>query len=339
MTTLADIGLATGVSSAVVSRVVNRDPNLRISASTRERVLRAIEEHGYAPNVAARSLRSSRSGIVAAVVNDVANPVYSEIIRGAQSAAGKAKRALLLGDLSCGPESAAHLADLISGNGVDGLIIQAAGGMNDNLLVRAARRNLPVVLLQSRLELKAHLVMLPDRAAAAIATTHVLGLGHRKIGCVATHAGLTFTEARRSGWETALNAADVPVKNCPFVHAGSTINDGHKAAAELLDQNPGLTALISFNVLAAIGALDQARERGLAVPRDISIVALHDIDLAAHLNPPLTTVAMPLFEMGRRAVEILCCAESDVSGRTVIQSPPPKLICRSSTGAPTRKAH
>ena len=339
MTTLADIALAAGVSPAVVSRVVNRDPNLRISASTRERVLRAVKDRSYAPNVAARSLRSSRSGVVAAVMNDVANPVYPEIIRGAQSAAGKAKRALLLGDLSCGPASASHLADLISGNGVDGLIIQAAGGVNDSLLVRAARRGLPVVLLQTRLELRAHLVMLPDRAAAEMATGHVLGLGHREIGCIATHAGLTFTEARRDGWETALDAVDVPGKNCPIVHAGSTIRDGHKATAELLDQNPGLTALVCFNVLAAIGALDQTRERGLAVPQDISIVALHDIDLAAYLHPPLTTVAMPLYEMGRRAVEILCCAESAVDGETVIQSPPPKLICRSSTGAPARKRH
>ena len=337
MTTLADIALATGVSPAVVSRVVNRDPNLRISASTRERVLRAIKDRGYSPNVAARSLRSSRSGIVAAIVNDLANPVYSEIIRGAQSAAGKAKRALLLGDLSCGPESAAHLADLISGNGVEGLIIQASGGVNDSLLVRAARRNLPVVLLQSRLELKAHLVMLPDRAAAATATAHALGLGHRQIGCVATHAGLTFTEARRGGWESALEAADMPTTKCPIVHAGSTIADGQKAAAELLDQSPGLTALICFNVLAAVGALKEARERGLSVPRDISIVALHDIDLAAHLNPPLTTVAMPLYEMGRRAVEILCCAQGVADGETVIRSPPPRLICRGSTAAPIRK--
>ena len=169
-----------------------------------------------------------------------------------------------------------------------------------------------------------------------MATGHVLGLGHREIGCVATHAGLTFTEARRYGWERALNSADVPVKNCPIVHAGSTIMDGNRAASELLDQNPGLTALVCFNVLAAIGALDQARARRLAVPQDISIVALHDIDLAAHLNPPLTTVAMPLYEMGRRAVEILCDAENVVGGETVILSPPPRLICRSSTGAPTR---
>ncbi len=334
MTKLADIARLSGVSPAVVSRVVNRDPNLRINDRTRQRVLRAISETGYVPNFAARSLRSSCTEIVAVLVSDVTNPVYSEIVRGAQTAASTARRALLLGDISSEADSAGHLTDLIGGRGVDGLIIQASGSVNDQLFERVAGQGVPVVLLQSRLRLAAHLVMLPDRLAAKLATAHLTELGHRHIGCVATQAGLTFTEERMAGFLTEISRADLPEPHCPLEYAASNITAGATAAATLLGQDARITALVCFNVLAAIGAHSHIRAAGMSVPGDISIVALHDIDFAAYLRPPLTTVSMPLYEMGRRAVEILCEGSPEAGGETTIDSPAPSLIRRSSTAPP-----
>ena len=329
---LADIAKAAGVSPAVVSRVVNRDPGLRISAVTRERVQTAIRESGYSPNFVARSLRFSQTGIVAIILNDMANPVYAEIVRGAQAAAGQAKKALLIGDLSCGPEHAAHLADVISGRGVDGLIIQPAGGDNEDLLASAARLNLPAAQLQTRLDPGAHLVSLPDEQAAGLAASQLLACGHRKIGCIATRYGLTFTMRRLRGLRKTLLRAGLEAEDCPVEFAGSTAAEGSRAAGRLL-QLPGITALICFNVLAAIGSMHQAIRLGKAVPDDLSVIALHDTDLAAHLNPPLTTVAMPLFEMGRSAVEYVCGTRPHSSDETKVLSPP-RLVIRASVAPP-----
>jgi len=140
VTTLSVIAREAGVSSAVVSRVINRDPSLRVSKDTRERVLKAVEKLDYSPNIAAQALRSSRTGLIGILLNDVTNPVYAEIMRGAQATAVKNGKALLVFDSAMGEASAARLAEMIGGGALDALIIQAAGEVSDSVLARAAGR-------------------------------------------------------------------------------------------------------------------------------------------------------------------------------------------------------
>lgn len=305
MTTLSDIARAVGVTPAVVSRVVNRDETLRISDETRARVLRAIKEMDYAPNMAARSLRSTKSGMIAMALHDVSNPVYAEILKGAEAAATRAGKALILFDLSTSTESAAHLARMIGGGGVDGLIVQSAGGETDPILARAAARKVPVILLQATVDAPGTLLSLPDRMAAEMATRHLTDLGHRAIGCLATARDMTFTGERVKGWQAALEARALPAPPARVVYAASDIDSGAAAAGNLLDQAPEITAIVAFNVMAAIGALQVLGEHRIRVPRDMSLIAIHDLRLADFLSTPLTTVVMPLYDMGRQAVELL----------------------------------
>lgn len=332
MVTLVQIAEKAGVSPAVVSRVLNEDGTLRVSKETRARVLRIATEMDYSPNIAARSLRSSKSGLIALVVHDVTNPVYSEIVRGAQQAAAQAHKALLLGDVSEEHGGSEHLIELINGGGLDGIVLQGHGDNTDAIFARVAKRNVPTVLLQTGIDSSTHLVSLPDEEATSLATRHLLDLGHERIGCIGTRAGLTFTEDRRRGWERTLReAGHIPQPNW-FIYQNATIAEGRAAAAKLLDAAPEITGIVCCNILSAIGAVETIKARGLLIPRDISIITLHDIEFAKHLTPTLTAVVMPLFELGAKAIEIVSGDKMPEPGRTVIDTPKPTLQARESTG-------
>lgn len=326
MATLAEIAKKAGVSPAVVSRVINKDATLRIGRKTRERVEAVVREMNYAPNVVAQSLRSAKSGTLAVVLHDIANPVYGEILRGAQEEAERQNKAILLGDAAAGSASGSRLAQMIGGGGVDGLVLQASGSSTDLLIAQAARQNVPVVLLQTRLEVEAHLVSLPDADAAAMATTHLRELGHRRIGCLATEKGLTFTENRLQGWrDTMCEDAD---DDC-LVFSGPSAKEGEAAMRALLERQGGLTGLVCFNVVTAVGALRACRAMGLRVPGDLSVIAIHDVKFAEDLHVPLTVVRMPLAEMGRTSVQLICSPQS-ASNVNVHVSTPPELVIRKS---------
>ncbi len=331
MAKLADIAKAAGVSSAVVSRVINKDPTLRVGKETRERVLEAITALDYSPNIAAKSLRSARSGLVGILLNDITNPVYTEILRGAQAAAVKSGKALLVFDSTMGEESAQRLAALIGGGALDGLIIQAAGEVSDSVIARAAARKVPTVLLQTGLDLDAHMISLPDEDAARIATEHLIENGHSRIACLATVEGMRFTERRLKGWRSALAAAGLSESGLIF--AASEIDGGETALNALTALAPEFTAILCFNVLSAIGCLRGLNRSGKPVPKDVSLIAIHDVPFADVLSTPLTTVAMPLYEMGSRALEML--SQEQPVGREMLVDSAPKLIRRSSVSRPS----
>ncbi|MCY6379419.1 LacI family DNA-binding transcriptional regulator [Hoeflea prorocentri] len=330
MATMAQIARKAGVSPAVVSRVISNDATLRISKETRERVHAAIREMNYSPNVAAQSLVSSRTGTIAIVVHDMANPVYGEILRGAQSEAAIQNKAIVLGDASVSPQSNSRLAQLIGGGGVDGLILQAAGVRSDDYITRAVHNKVPIVLLQADLEIDAHLISLPDEDAAYLATRHLLDLGHKKIACLAGEPGLTFAEARLKGWRSAMGALS---HDHLIAHCAPDTTAGEVAMRELLERDQDVTGLVCFNVVSAIGALRVARAAGFRIPEDLSIVAIHDVKFAEDLKVPLTVVAMPLSELGQEAVKMVCTPPPEPKSRLLLDHKP-ELILRESTTIP-----
>ena len=337
MATLKDVARSAGVSPPVVSRVINADPSLRVSAETRARVLEAVRAHDYAPNPTAQSLRGGRPRILALAVHDISNPVYGEIVRGAQGTADAYGHALLLGDAAALGAGSAHLNRLVRGGGLGGLILQGAGAETDRVLAQVAGRSLRTVLLQddgggAEGREPAHgFVALPDHAASGLATRHLLDLGHRRIGCIGGPAGLRFSLDREAGYRKAMPDAVPPAWITPST---SDAQGGYAAANRLLDAAPELTGLVVCNVLAALGALAALSARGLRVPDDVSVVALHDMPLAVYAQPALTTVALPLFELGARAARMLCDPE-DPAGSVRIEIAP-RLIERRSATPPRR---
>ncbi len=333
MATNSEIAKAAGVSPAVVSRIVNRDETLRVSEETRARVLKVIEERDYAPNAAARSLKSARAGVVALVVHDLTNPVYAEIIAGAQKAAARHGKALLLGEAADLGDGQSQMEDLIGGGGVDGLILQGAGTEMDRALARAARRAMPTVLLQSGDAKTATLVRMDDEEAGRIATRHLLELGHRDIGFLDVSGGLAFSQGRASGWREAMTAAGIEPATDWIGHGGNSFADGAKGIARLLEAAPQLTAVVVGNVVAAVGATAALHDRGCRLPEDFSVIAIHDTDLAAYLRPALSVVRMPLRLLGEEAAR-LACHEDATTGEVITLAQPPELIVRASTAPP-----
>ncbi len=330
MATLAEIARRAGVSPAVVSRVINKDKSLRVSDATRERVEAAVRDMHYSPNVAAQSLRSAKSGTLAVVVHDISNPVYGEILRGAQEEARLQSKAILLGDAAAGASNNDRLAQMIGGGGVDGLILQGAGVAADDLLGRAARQKVPIVLLQADMDIEASLIQLPNKDAALLAMQHLKQLGHQKIGCLATGAHLTFTQGRIEGWREAMG---FDARDDLIEYADPLVSDGESATRVLLERNPDVTALFCMNVVSAIGALRAAKEMGKNVPDDLSIIAIHDVKFAQDLSVPLTVIHMPLEEMGRLAVRTVC-DENQIPDKTLEPEGAPRLILRQSTAKP-----
>ena len=330
--TLADVAQLAGVDKAVISRVVNADPLLVIRPETRARVEAAIKELDYRPNIAARTLRTTRSGTVGLFIPDFANPVYAEIITGAESAALAHGQLLVTGSSSVAGVKAQTYLDLLGQGRVDGLLL-AGDPVTPREQETLDTLGLPYLFLNRRNPGIDRYVILDDGHAAAMAVTHLLDLGHTRIAHVAGPAGADTAARRRAGYEQALRSRGVPVDDELVVAADYTPQGGADAVRRLLDQGVEATALFVANVASAIGVLQALRDGGRRVPEDTSVIAVHDLPLAAYLAPPLTTVRMPLRELGALAIELLLGADPSAPITEVVRSPI-ELVVRQSTAQP-----
>ncbi|MFF3494739.1 LacI family DNA-binding transcriptional regulator [Streptomyces sp. NPDC002795] len=318
-TTLADVATAAGVAISTVSRSFT-NPG-RVNVRTRERIERVAAELGYQPNVLARALESGRTRTLGLVVSDVTNPHFFGLIRGAEHQAATAGYTLLLGDAQQSPQTERAAIGRFSGF-VDGFILAASRLPTRELAPTLGGR--PVVLVNRE-----------SAGIASVTTDHVEGprqivehlhsLGHRRLvflgGPRESWSGAKRWRAVREAAHTLGMAAAVAG---PFP---VSIEGGPAAADAALGLDA--TAVIAHNDLLAIGALKRFTERGIRIPRDISVVGFDDIFGADFCAPPLTTLAGPLEEVGRTAVSMLLAGETHLARRVAL---PSHLKIRASTG-------
>jgi LacI family transcriptional regulator len=316
--TLADVAAHAGVDASVVSRVLSRDPRLNIRDATRDRVLRSVQVLDYRPNELARGLRTSRAKAFGLLIPDFANPVYSSIIAGAEAAATE------LGYLLVTASLAGQTAVLGEGR-VDGLLL---AGPEHGL-----RPDVPVILVNRRTAGARRYVILDDERAARLAVEHLAHLGHRRIAHVAGPEDADTAQRRLTGYLRAMTDAGLAVDDDLVVHADYTDTGGATAMRALVTRGRPPTAVFVANVASAIGALHEARTAGLRLPGDLSVVAVHDLPLAGYLSPPLTTVRMPLGELGRQAITLLASVPPDEHVQVVVEGPM-ELVVRGSTAPP-----
>lgn len=332
---LSTVAEQAGVSVSLVSRILNGDPTLRVRDDTRQRVMRVAEELKYVPHVSARALRLAKAGAIGLVVQDVSNPIHAEIIHGAQIATADHGQVLLLAD---SPEFAANAQAfelLIAEGRIDGLLWHSTGlDFEDELTSRAAG-HLPTMLVNNRPRAGVPGIRLADEEAAAVAVEHLIGLGHRDIGFVGGRESTDISVRRQAGFTEAMRRHGLPVRPEWIVARNWNAAAGYAAMAALLAGSPQPTAVFVANVVVCVGALAAARESGLDVPGDLSVIAVHDAWFGAHSAPPLTTVRLPLRELGRRAVELVLSDDLDgPEGGHLITDPPPELVVRGSTARP-----
>lgn len=331
--TLADVAARASVDRSVVSRVLTGDSRLNIRDSTRARVLRAVADLKYRPNAIARSLRQGRTGILGMLIPDFGNPVYPAIIKGAESAAGELGVALLTASGCDEGFGARRYAEIITQGRVDGLVL-AGMSETDEIASSLTRVGVPWLMMNRRPKSTRRCVLFDDVGAALLAVHHLLAQGHSRIAHLAGPSWGSCAAPRRAGYEQALRAAGVDVSEDLIISADHTEEAGAVAMDRLLAADKPPTAVFAANVMQAIGALHSARRTGVRVPHELSIVAIHDLRPAAFVDPPLTTVRMPLGQLGRRAVQLLEQSTPDEDIEEVVTGPM-ELVMRSSTAPPS----
>ncbi len=307
--TIADVAGHAGVSPATVSRVLNG--GYPVAASTRQQVERVVQDLGYIRNAHAQALRSSSTGVVGVILHDVADPYFSEIVAGIQEVATASRRLVVLCNSLRDPENELRYVQMLRGQRVDALIL-AGGTIGDPAYLRQLRRQaqalrqqgVRMVMCGRYSSVSSHAVVPDNRAGAALLTRHLVANGHRRIAEIMGPPNFSTTEERSAGHRETLAAARISRDPSLAVSGAFTRDGGYEAARRVLMAGSGVTAIFAANDLMAVGAMAALREAGLRVPRDVSLVGFDDIPTVRDVVPALTTVRVPMREMGRRSMQI-----------------------------------
>ncbi len=323
---LRDVAEAAGVDISTVSRILSGDSGLSVRAETRHRVVETAARLRYRPNRAARALRTARTMAIGMIVPELTNVAYGSITQGADERASRAGYALLVAT-----GSVRDRLSTLEGR-IDGLLVGIA--TSETLDVGELGGGLPTLLVNRREPIGVPSVTVDDEAGAALATEHLLSIGHRRIGHVAGPQNSDTGRRRLAGYCTALALHGVEPLAERIAEASYDEAGGQLAAGRLLRLESRPTALFVANIRAAIGAVAAARRLGLRVPGDVSIVGFHDASFTTYLDPPLTTVRMPLAEMGASAVESLLAVINGDAVEDLRVATPPELVVRGSSAPP-----
>lgn len=320
-----------GVSVATVSRALQK-PDL-VSSKTRGKVLAAVKQAGYKPNLMAVQFRSRKSRNLVVLVPTVANLFFARVISGMQEAARKKNYSILLCNTLGNPELEESYARMVRNFQADGLIQLRAhnpfSAEDFDVDVTPPMVNACEVLDDAICPT----VSLDNRGAARAMTEHLVRLGHRRIGMIKGPQRSPLTRDRLAGYRDALKTAAIAFDEHLLCPGDFTLQSGRKAAGTLINRDDPPTAIFCENDEMAIGAIQRIKQGGLRVPEDISVTGFDDIAFASFSDPPLTTIAQPAEEFGSTAVSLLI----DLLEGRIKKMPhvtlPYELVVRSSTGA------
>ena len=304
-TTIKDVAEFAGVTPAVVSRVFNNDETLNIKDETRLSVKKAIKALNYVPNSVARSLRTQTSSTIGVLISDITNPFFTEVIKGVQSAAFDAGYTVMLCDTTDNSEEEKKHIEKLRSQSVDGVILGSVY-VEDDVVNLLEKLDLKYVMVnRGASNSKAPYVKSEDIEGIADVVNYLIKMGHKKIGYLSGPLYADTAIRRLSGYRRALLEANVPYNSKYIVETMFDEQSGYTACKELLEYPDRPTAICAANDMSAIGAVRAIREAGLSIPEDISITGFNDIWVSSKLTPALTTVHCGMYEMGRKAFELL----------------------------------
>ncbi|GGD60555.1 LacI family DNA-binding transcriptional regulator [Pseudoxanthomonas indica] len=336
MATIYDIAKRAGVSAGTVSRALSRPE--KVLPATRQRIEQAAATLGYVPNVAARTLKTQRSGKILVTVPDIANPFFAQILQGAEEAAQAADYAVLLGDTQHMVEREERYAQMLPRNEADGLIVLGHRlPPTAREIVRQLGASAPVVNgCEFDPALGIPSVHIDNAAAARTAMEHLYGLGHERIAVIGGPPENPLHQQRLEGVKAAAKGRG-RLRQLAVVPGDFSVESGYAAARQLLGQTPAPTAAFCFSDQMALGVLAACRESGIRVPKDFSIVGFDDLASSRYLSPPLTTVSQPMREIGVRAVNLLLAilGSVEVAHQQTLDF---ELMVRGSTAGPSQGA-
>lgn len=331
--TIQDVAAQAGVSTATVSRTLSK-PSV-VAEATRKAVLAAVERTGYRINTTASNLRRQRTGSVIALIPNLANPFFSQILAGMNSVLHPVGYGLLVADTQAGPDLDDRLSSYLQSGMADGLIL-FDGTLSSQPLKTPGRP--PVIMACEWMDDDLPSVRSENARGASLAVSHLIDMGHRQIGHITGPGGNVLSQTRLKGYTETL-AKHQLAQNKHWVFDGDFSMDSGAAAAQqwLKLANPP-TAVFCASDEMAVGFMGAVQHHGIRVPEDVSIVGFDNIEVVGHLSPALTTIRQRRTQIGEQAAQLLLNmieAGSLTGASKVIEV---ELICRDSVAPPSRKA-
>lgn len=327
--TMRDVAKLAGVSIQTVSAIINGKPG--ITNETRDRVLESIRQLGYRPFSVARSLRTRQTKTVSLVVSDIANPAFSVLTSAIGDALYSYGYGLIVYSTHNDPEREKACIQAITQRWIDGVLFVSAGDPSAGLAMLSEAR-IPVVAIDRiPLDYDGMWVTMDNRAAGVLAAEHLLALGHTHIAHIRGPETLLLAREREEGFRGALENRGLGLV-CPSTEAkGWGCGAGYQEMKDLLERHLRVSAVFAASDRLAIGAIHAIREAGLAVPQDFSVIGVDDIEVAAYMNPPLTTIRQSFTELAQRSVDLLMARlqRQEMTAQQVFIQP--ELVAREST--------
>ncbi|MDW6002701.1 DNA-binding transcriptional regulator CytR [Vibrio mangrovi] len=332
MATMKDVAQLAGVSTATVSRAL-MNPE-KVSPSTRKRVEDAVLEAGYSPNSLARNLRRNESKTIVAIVPDICDPYFTEIIRGIEDAAVEHGYLVLLGDSGQQKKRESSFVNLVFTKQADGMLLLGTDLPFD--ASKSEQKNLPPMVMACEYapELELPTVHIDNLTSAFEIVNYLTQMGHKRIGEIAGPDSAALCHFRHQGYMQALRRAGITMNPAYYYKGDFSFEAGVKAIRQLLGLSDPPGAVFCHNDMMAIGAIQEAKRLGVRVPQDLSVVGFDDINFAQYCDPPLTTVSQPRYEIGRQAMLMMLevLRGHDVrAGSRLLET---KLVIRDSVAPP-----
>lgn len=331
--TIKDVARLSGVSSMTVSRVINGSE--RVRPVTRQRVERAIAELGYVPSRLARGLTRQKTGTLALIVPDVANPFFTLIVRGAEDVARRAGYRIILCDTRADLAIEREVIEEMIAHRVEGIAIAPVSDRSRDHLQRLARFGVQFVLIDRTVPgVESDVVVGDSLGGAHRLVEHLISHGHRRIGFITESDDVSTARDRRQGYLAALAGAGLALDPSLIVHSTVDPPGGFDGMRRLLELAEPPTAVFTVNNLVAVGAIEAVRAHDLEVPDDVALVCYDDIEYASRLYPFLTVMSQPAETLGKLGTQLLL---ERIEGRAPEQPRvvvlPAQFVVRQSCGA------
>lgn len=329
--TIVDIAKKSNVSIATVSRVINNKSE-GVSVSTRKRILDVIDECGYKPNAMARGLVTKKTKTIGLIIPDITNPFFPEIARGAEDGASTKGYNVFLCNSDDSIEKENEYISALKEKCVDGIILTTSASSNQEHVLSLMNSDLPIIIIDEGLDsMDTDIpgVFVDNFEGGYLAAKHLIDLGHKKIACITGPLNLKDDRDRLEGYKKALMDAKINIDSSIILQGNYKIAGGVENTKKLLDKD--ITAIFACNDLMAYGSYQVLKSAGYKIPDDISIVGFDDVQLSAMLDPALTTIKQPAYEMGLESAKMIIKLIEGKNIRKKIIKFKPNLVVRKST--------
>ncbi len=326
MATIKDVAKLAGVSSSTVSRALSG--KIPVDEKTKERVLAAVKQLNYQPNALAKGLKEGKTRTIGLIVPNICNPVFPLVSRGVEDAARKHGYTLILCNTDEDLDREREAIQKLRKHWVDGIILATSG--TENIHIREVKNSgLPLVLLIRKMGEEIDAVMIDNYNSAFKGVSYLIRMGHRKIAIVNGDDKLILYQQRFQGYIHALKDAGIAF-DPSLVLSVSNEDSCYETVSSFLQRGKDIDAFFAASDLLALEVMRAAQDAGFSIPEDISVLGFDDLPFSPFLNPPLTTVHQPLYQMGQNAAERLISIIEGEQSKPIVQVLETKLIERKS---------